>query len=583
MTWLTGLPALAQQGGFALDRFTPAPSSEDGLALFLPRTLGHLRPSFGLTLDYAHKPLVIARGGNDPDSALVKHRMQGHVTAALGLGERFELFVRVPVLLVQRGDSQDFGIARSVGSSAAFGTLSLGGSARLLDQGPFQLGASAWLDTPTGRDSSLTGDDGVGVGGLLSASFDSRVIDVAVNLGGRYRPQAEFGSSRIGSGLLWGVGAYVPAGERLTFLGELNGAVEVREVGNGASQSTPLELLLGARVPTPFKVLFSGALGLGLTHAIGMPDVRALLQVAYPTPGASSESSDEDGDGIPDDVDQCPARAEDRDGFNDQDGCPELDNDKDGVPDTRDQCGDEAEDLDGIDDDDGCPDLDNDKDAIPDDVDQCANAPEDRDGFQDEDGCPDADNDKDGLLDARDQCPLEPEDVDGFEDEDGCPDLDNDKDEVPDVEDGCPTAPGPRESKGCPSAVRVDKAQIRILQRLEFGMKSSVVTPASRAVLDQVYAALDANPQIKRVRIEGHTDNVGPALANTTLSQQRADSVMKYLVNKGIDPSRLEAKGWGDERPLVRNETPADRQSNRRVEFHIVDPAPPRSSLGGAQ
>ncbi|HEX5657032.1 MAG TPA: OmpA family protein [Polyangiales bacterium] len=577
LAWSTASSALAQRGeGFALDRFRPAPSSEDGLALFLPRTLPHLRPSVGLTLDYSHKPLVIARGGNDPDSALVKHRLQGHLTGALGLGDRYELFVRAPVLLVQRGDDQSFGIARSVASSAAFGTLSLGGSVRLVEQGPFSLGASAWLDVPSGRAASLTGDDGVGAGGLLSTAYDSRRIDVALNFGARYRPQADFGSSQIGSQLLFGAGAYVPAGERVTFLGELNGAVELREVGRNASQTAPLELLLGARVPTPFQVLFSGAVGLGLTHAIGMPDVRALLQASYPSARAKSKQSDADGDGVFDDRDQCPEIAEDDDGFRDDDGCPELDNDKDGVADARDQCGDEAEDLDGIDDDDGCPDLDNDKDAIADDVDQCANAPEDSDGFQDEDGCPDADNDKDGLLDARDQCPLEPEDVDGFADDDGCPDLDNDKDEVPDTEDGCPTAPGPRETKGCPSAVRVDKAQIRILQRLEYNVKSAVIEAGSLAVLDQVRAALEANPQIKRVRIEGHTDNVGPALANTTLSQKRAEAVVKYLVSKGIDPGRLEAKGWGDERPLVKNDSPENLQMNRRVEFHIVDPAPTR-------
>jgi outer membrane protein OmpA-like peptidoglycan-associated protein len=581
--WLAALPAEAQQAGFSLDRFTPAPTSEDGLALFLPRTLGHLRPSFGLTLDYAHKPLVIARGDRDPDSSPVAHRLLGHVTGALGLGDRFEVFVRVPVLFLSRGDEQTFGIARSVSSSAAFGTLSLGGSVRIAgeDEGPLQLGAAAWLETPTGRESSLSGDDGVGFAGLLSGAYHSKPIDLALNLGGRYRPQADFGSSRIGSELSFGAGAYVPAGERLTFLGELNGQVELREVGQHASQSAPLELLVGARGATPFKVLLTAAVGLGLSQAIGTPDVRALLQAAYPNPRNNRAPADEDADGVPDGRDACPTRAEDRDGFQDEDGCPDADNDKDGVLDARDQCAEQAEDLDGIEDEDGCPDGDNDGDGIPDEQDQCTNAAEDADGFSDEDGCPDPDNDKDGQLDARDQCPLEPEDVDGFADEDGCPDLDNDKDEVADIDDSCPTAPGPRESKGCPSAVRIDKAQIRILQRIEFQVKRAEINPSSLGVLDQVRAALEANPQLKRVRIEGHTDNRGPALANQTLSQRRAEAVVVYLVHQGIDASRLEAKGWGDERPLVKNDSEENMQINRRVEFHIVDPAPPRSSLGG--
>ncbi|HEY6879028.1 MAG TPA: OmpA family protein [Polyangiales bacterium] len=584
LLWLAALPAYAQQTGFSLDRFMPAPTAEDGLALILPRTLGHLRPSFGMTLDYAHQPLVVARGAGDPEASLVAHRLLGHVTAAVGLGDRLELFVRVPLLFVQRGDERTFGVARSVSTSAAFGTLSLGGSARIFgsDEAPLQLGVSAWLDMPTGRAANLTGDDGVGLGGLLSGAYASQVIDVALNFGARYRPDANFGSSQLGSALLFGVGAYLHAGPHVTLLSELNGAVELREVGRTPSQSTPLELLLGARFPTPLKVLLTGALGLGFTHAIGTPDLRALLQVAYPNPRSSGAPVDQDHDRIVDAQDRCPERAEDRDGFQDDDGCPELDNDTDGIPDVRDACRDESEDHDGFQDDDGCPELDNDTDGLPDDVDACPNAPEDADGYQDDDGCAEADNDRDGLLDARDQCPLSGEDVDGFADDDGCPDVDNDRDGVADIEDGCPTAPGPRESKGCPSAVRIDQAQIRILQRIEFQVKRAEIDPGSLVVLDQVRAALEANPQILRVRIEGHTDNRGPALANAMLSQRRAEAVMAYLVNQGIDPRRLEAKGWGDERPLVKNDSEENMQINRRVEFHIVAPTP-RSAPGAAR
>jgi outer membrane protein OmpA-like peptidoglycan-associated protein len=243
----------------------------------------------------------------------------------------------------------------------------------------------------------------------------------------------------------------------------------------------------------------------------------------------------------------------------------------------------EPEDLDGIEDEDGCPDLDNDRDGLADHQDQCPNAPEDKDGFQDEDGCPDLDNDKDGLLDLRDQCPSEPEDSDGFADEDGCPDLDNDKDGVLDRDDGCPTVPGPAESRGCPSAVRIDKSQIRILERIQFQTKRAEVRPESLGILDQVRSAFEANPQIKRVRIEGHTDSRGPTLSNAKLSQRRAEAVMAYLVREGINPGRLEAKGWGEERPLVKNDSESNMQINRRVEFHIVDPAPPQGSLGGVQ
>ena len=190
------------------------------------------------------------------------------------------------------------------------------------------------------------------------------------------------------------------------------------------------------------------------------------------------EEKDTDGDGIPDAEDACPDRAEDRDGFEDSDGCPEPDNDADGVldgndkcpltpgplsnqgcpedapkdsdgdgiPDNLDKCRDQPEDLDGFEDSDGCPDPDNDQDGLIDSADKCPNAA----GPVQNEGCPRTDKDGDGIEDSVDRCPSEPEDKDGFEDSDGCPDLDNDADGVPDGLDRCPLAAGPLENAGCP-------------------------------------------------------------------------------------------------------------------------------------
>jgi outer membrane protein OmpA-like peptidoglycan-associated protein len=98
------------------------------------------------------------------------------------------------------------------------------------------------------------------------------------------------------------------------------------------------------------------------------------------------------------------------------------DRDGDGILDSVDKCPDVPEDFDGFEDADGCPDLDNDRDGIPDASDRCPNEPEDKDGFQDADGCPDPDNDGDGILDANDKCPNDPETMNGIADDDGCPD-----------------------------------------------------------------------------------------------------------------------------------------------------------------
>src|SRR6185312_8749748 len=84
------------------------------------------------------------------------------------------------------------------------------------------------------------------------------------------------------------------------------------------------------------------------------------------------------------------------------------DRDGDGIKDNADKCPDQPEDKDGFQDEDGCPDLDNDGDGLNDAIDKCPNDPEDKDGFEDEDGCPDPDNDNDGIADKDDKCPNEP-------------------------------------------------------------------------------------------------------------------------------------------------------------------------------
>ncbi|MCC6554839.1 MAG: OmpA family protein, partial [Polyangiaceae bacterium] len=326
-----------------------------------------------------------------------------------------------------------------------------------------------------------------------------------------------------------------------------------------------------------------------------------------------NEPGDQDGDGIDDKEDQCPTQPEDKDQFEDDDGCPEDDNDRDSVPDAQDKCPDKAEVINGLDDKDGCPDeipdrdkdsipdaqdkcpdqagkvrskefygcADKDEDGVPDPVDKCPEAPEDTDGFDDTDGCPDPDNDKDGIPDEQDECIDTPEVKNGFKDEDGCPDQapDSDKDGIPDDKDKCPRQPenlnGIEDEDGCPdrgaSLVQVGEDDIKILQRVEFATNSDKIQgAASFTVLDAVASALKVHPEIFLIEVAGHTDNVGPADANRALSQKRAESVVAYLKGKGIDPARMQAKGYGPDKPIADNKTGGGRQKNRRVEFNIL-------------
>jgi outer membrane protein OmpA-like peptidoglycan-associated protein len=115
---------------------------------------------------------------------------------------------------------------------------------------------------------------------------------------------------------------------------------------------------------------------------------------------------------------------------------------------------------------------------------------------------------------------------------------------------------------------------IVISDKIQFEVNKADVKPVSYPLLDEVVTVMKANAQIDSVEIQGHTDTTGAADYNTKLSQQRAESVMKYIVSKGIAAGRLSAKGYGPEKPIAANDTPDGQEMNRRVEFSIVHQGP---------
>jgi outer membrane protein OmpA-like peptidoglycan-associated protein len=440
---------------------------------------------------------------------------------------------------------------------------------------------------------------------------DSTIPNAATTCAGQ---NSGTGQSRsVGTQVTFGLGlAYAVVQNRVDLLGEVYGYADIA----GNEKALPLEGLLAAKIflaQNSFLLFGAGAgiLGNGGDQT-GSPRVRGFLGFVY-----EPRIGDRDGDGIKDNVDQCPDEPEDRDGFQDEDGCPDLDNDGDGIPDSKDKCpnvkgtwekqgcpsdldsdGDgipdsqdkcpsDPEDVDGFEDDDGCPDLDNDQDGIPDHRDRCPNEPETKNGFEDSDGCPDGlDRDKDGIPDAQDKCPDQPEDKDGFEDEDGCPELDNDKDRIPDKFDKCPNEPetynGVEDEDGCPDAekgrVMVTSGKIVILDKVFFDTGKTTIKPISFPILDAVTATLKGNPQLELLEIQGHADERGDDNANLRLTQGRVQAVKDYLVKKGVAANRLEAKGYGETKPLCNDHNEACWEKNRRVEFVILKP----SSDGGS-
>jgi len=192
---------------------------------------------------------------------------------------------------------------------------------------------------------------------------------------------------------------------------------------------------------------------------------------------------------------------------------------------------------------------DGDYDGVPDSLDQCPLVVEDHDGFEDEDGCPDLDDDNDNLPDSEDRCPRAPETVNGYEEEDGCPDE----------------LPGSRER------IEWNGNEIRLRQRVYFAVGRWQVPPLFNPILTELGDFLVAHPEIRRLRVEGHSDDRGTRREGFSLSLRRAQSVVAFLVERGVSTSRLEPVGFGDTAPLDRAHDEVTRARNRRIEFIIAE------------
>lgn len=299
---------------------------------------------------------------------------------------------------------------------------------------------------------------------------------------------------------------------------------------------------------------------------------------------------DQDGDGAADRADACPLLAEDRDGFQDGDGCPDADNDGDGVPDLSDRCVLDPETRNGARDEDGCPDeeVDTDQDGYADAADGCPRLPEDKDGFQDGDGCPESDNDSDGVWDVVDRCPLQDEDRDGHQDGDGCPDPDNDSDAVCDEwvaarglldslqgvcrgSDRCPfqreAVNGRDDEDGCPDEIVANFAMgVQIVPGLGFKTGTAEPTFEARGRLREIARRIRGNPGT-RIVLRVHVERSARPGADMELSRRRAEALRAIVLAEGADPQAVEIAGLGSEIPIVPGDTPAARARNSRVEI----------------
>jgi len=205
---------------------------------------------------------------------------------------------------------------------------------------------------------------------------------------------------------------------------------------------------------------------------------------------------------------------------------------------------------------------DRDNDGIADNVDECPDQP----GVARNGGCPWSDRDSDGIADNVDKCP----DQAGVTRNNGCPETDKDGDSVPDQLDDCPNTIGEPDNKGCPVVSKKQKEVVsKAISNLEFEFNKSTIKQESFVGLDML-ALLLADKTDWKLRLSGHTDDVGTDEFNLQLSKDRADAVKDYLILKGLNSDRFIVEYFGKTKPVAPNTTESGRKKNRRVEMSFV-------------
>jgi outer membrane protein OmpA-like peptidoglycan-associated protein len=510
-----------------LDRYRASELPSDGFAVRRLGEIGHLRVGLLASADFARDPLIVtfvSRSGASEERSVVQRMTMGKADLSLSLWDRWLLFAGLDGSLRMRGQRPPPLGDIKAADGPGLGDVSLGSRARFLGTSAsrFGLGFQGALIFPiAGNERAYRGERRVS--GRADLIVDLRVpyFHAAFNAGVLIRHEAKIGSGSLGSDALSALALGFPVHERVELLVEGLSSLGFRDFG--ARATTHLEWLAGLK--GNFDTVYASvAAGTGLSKALGTPEFRVVWQAGMLSAGKSVAKPS--APAVP-----PPPSPE-----------AEPDQDADGLIDRRDDC---------------------------------VSEPEDRDGFRDRDGCPDPDNDHDGIPDEQDACVNQPEDVDGFEDENGCAEQDNDGDGVLDVADACPLEPGTVEERGCKGHAQLTgSGEIRIDQQVQFETGKDVILGQSYDLLEAVRKILAQHGEIKRMRIEGHTDSRGNDLVNLKLSKARARAVARWFVQRGVDDARLTAYGCGEQHPLTDNASESGRSANRRVAFQVLDPIP---------
>ena len=529
----TPLPAQAQE--------TPAielhgvRANGDGLGLYSvdsAEVLGLWHPSFGIQFSGSREPLILELEDNPlyPQDQLVYKLVNGIVTAdlngAIGFGVADVAF-SLPIHISRTGEGAYDWASLSgggVGDLRVAPKVTIFNPGRRktpLSAGPlfsyglaYGLAVAMPLTFPTSNASSGVGDPSVRVEPTVIGEFRVGPLQTMLNLGPKLRSEA-MAMNLIDLNvqhefqLRWGL-AFRPLEQM-----QIGGQILFAKGGDGTGTG-PAEFFAGARIYPGKGLQIDIGGGRGFSDGYGTPNLRVMAGISYVKPREYEplKVKDTDGDGLTDNVDACKNDAEDPDGWEDDDGCPDRDNDGDTFLDAEDKCPNEAENFNANQDDDGCPDEDPDKDG-------------------------------DGLTDRDDPCPSDAETLNGVDDFDGCPE----------------------ESL---AMVTGDWSRISVSKPITFASGKSAPEDEGRAVVAAVARILVEYPQITSMEIQAHTDDKGSEKSNLAISQKRADAIAAMLIDAGVDMARLEPKGLGETQPILPDTSEAARSINRRVEFHIL-------------
>lgn len=581
-------PANAQStGGFALNPLDAPPAGDAFFGVASAGAPGHLTPRAYVMFDYLGSPIHLSQSSNDVVSAQAYLRAD----VSISLWERVLVSAHLPLAIIQSEEDPGLmGFSFTPLDAPAVGDMRLGARARIWgeDGGPFQIAAGASLVLPTGDPAQYTGDGAVGggpalsLGGQMGRGFGF-LWSAAASLRFNGSDNPNLFNAGLGAGLLL-LDRKLQIGPELLASIPFGGTRIL-----SATPTTPvdasaiIELTAGAKLRILDGLTIGFAGGPGLTSSVGTPAFRLMGFVGWtPLPSPKSETApvkealqDKDNDGIADNLDACPDVKGEPSPDPSKDGCPPADRDGDSILDAEDACpqfkGPRNLDVTKN----GCPD-DTDGDGIHDGLDACVNVSGIANNNPKKNGCP-LDSDDDGIADTSDACPSEAGSASSDPKYNGCV-ADPDGDGIQFGADACPKEkgsadPDPKQN-GCPKFVRVTKDEIVTSKPIEFVTygknRFETVSPISDDVLKEVRDAIEQNPNIEQVEVQGHTDDSGNEQFNLNLSQKRADTVRDWLIAAGVPAQKLVAKGYGFEKPLADNRIRTGRQKNRRVQFIII-------------